>query len=175
MHDPDVAELCRQSIVEGQSGRIARFDVKVHGEGNQVITIDYLLTPVLGPNGTVEMMVASGFDISEREEARAHTKALMGEVNHRTKNILSLVQVVARQTARGGHDDFVSRFEERVVALSKAQDLLINRMTDTVDLRELARSQLGHFRDAVERRIRLSGPQVSLAPHAAQPIGMALH
>jgi two-component sensor histidine kinase len=59
--------------------------------------------------------------------------------------------------------------------LAQAQDLLMKGTADRVDLRELALSQLGHFQDAVGKRIDLSGPDVNLAPSAAQAIGMALH
>ena len=41
-------------------------------------------------------------DITERKRAEAHANLLMNEVNHRSKNLLSVVQAVARQTARGG-------------------------------------------------------------------------
>lgn len=145
------------------------------GAGNRLITIDFMLAPVFNDAGDLQMLVASGFDISEREEARERERALMGEINHRTKNVLTLVQVLARQTARGGLVDFVGRFEERVNALAKAQDLLFQSTADRVDLRDLAGSHLGHFRDLMDTRIRLTGPSVDLGPQAAQAIGMALH
>jgi PAS domain S-box-containing protein len=174
-HDADVAQQCHTAVMEGQAGRTARFDVVIRGAGDQLITIDFLLAPVFDDKGDVQMLVASGFDISAREDARAREKALMGEINHRTKNILTLVQAVARQTARGGTVDFIARFEERLNALAKAQDLLFHSTADRVDLRALAGSQLDHFRDLLDNRIVLSGPPVDLAPHAAQAIGMALH
>lgn len=48
----------------------------------------------------------------------------MKEVNHRAKNMLGLVQLIARQTAASSPQDFVRRFSERVQALSANQDLL---------------------------------------------------
>lgn len=174
-HDTDVAERCRLAVQEGQAGQTVRYDVVVRGADDNLITIDFMLAPVFDEAGELTMMVVSGSDISDREDARARERALMGEINHRTKNILTLVQVVARQTARGGAIDFVSRFEERIGALAKAQDLLFNSTGDRVDLRDLARSQLGHLRDLADNRIILSGPEVSIGPQAAQAIGMALH
>jgi PAS domain S-box-containing protein len=174
-HDPVASELCHTSVANAAAGRTERHDVLVRGKTERLITLDYLMAPVFNAKGEVEMLVASGFDISAREVARARAQALMGEINHRTKNILTLVQVVARMTALGGAADFIARFEERVHALAMAQDLLFESRTDTVDMADLATSQLGHFRDLLGGRIRLTGPQVALAPHAAQAIGMALH
>ncbi len=122
------------------------------------------------------------YDLSERvrnerelEQARDREHDLMGEINHRTKNVLTLVQVLARQTARSGSQDFVARFLERIDALAKAQDLLFQSSGDRVGLRELAESQLGHFIDVEHPRISLSGPSVRLGSRTAQAIGMALH
>ncbi|GGF80023.1 hypothetical protein GCM10011402_35790 [Paracoccus acridae] len=174
-YDPAIREKCRDAVSKARSGQTQRFDVVVRGRKDTFITIDFLLAPVFGATGELRMLVASGFDISDREEARAREKLLMGEINHRTKNILTLVQAVARQTARGSSGDFIPRFETRLMALAKAQDLLFRSATDRVDLRSLAESQLAHFLDRMEARISLAGPPVSLAPHAAQAIGMALH
>jgi PAS domain S-box-containing protein len=174
-HDPAAVEVCRAAVKAGQEGQFSRHDVVVRGAGDRLITIDFLLSPVMDSAGQVEMLVVSGFDISDREAARNREQALMGEINHRTKNILTLVQAVARQTARGGHEDYITRFEERLRALSKAQDLLFHTNTDKADLQVLARSQLDHFGDLMDSRIHLSGPQVDLGADAAQSIGMALH
>ncbi|MCF7701728.1 PAS domain-containing protein [Loktanella sp. M215] len=174
-HDDAVADRCRQAVIEGQAGRAQRFDVVVRGEEDRLITIDFLLAPVFDDAGVLQMMVVSGFDISDREKARERERSLMGEINHRTKNILTLVQVVARQTARGGAAGFVARFEERIAALAKAQDLLFSSKADRVDLKALAKSQLGHLSDVIESRIILNGPPVALDADAAQAVGMALH
>jgi len=42
----------------------------------------------------------------------------MREINHHAKNMLSLVQAIARQTAAREPKDFIDRFTERVQALA---------------------------------------------------------
>jgi two-component sensor histidine kinase len=49
----------------------------------------------------------------------------MGEFRHRSKNMLSLVQAIARQTATGDPETFIARFNERIRALAANQDLLV--------------------------------------------------
>jgi PAS domain S-box-containing protein len=100
---------------------------------------------------------------------------LMREVNHRAKNMLSLVQAIARQTAASDNKDFLVRFDERVQALAASQDLLVRSGWKNVPLEGLVRAQLAHFQDLLDRRIVLRGPSVDVTAAAAQTIGMALH
>jgi two-component sensor histidine kinase len=99
----------------------------------------------------------------------------MGEVNHRAKNMLSLVLAIARQTAARDPEDFIERFAERIQALAANQDLLVRDEWQGVDIEELARAQLDHFADLVGSRIAVGGPRLRLNAAAAQAIGLALH
>ncbi len=114
-------------------------------------------------------------DISDRKRHEEHTHLLMREVNHRSKNLLSVVQAIARQTAPKEEGDFVERFGGRLRALAAEQDLLVKNSWTTVPVEDLVRSQLSHFVDGIEDRIRMDGPKASLTPDAAQALGMALH
>jgi PAS domain S-box-containing protein len=115
------------------------------------------------------------YDQSDRQRDEDHIQLLMNEANHRFKNILTLVQTIARRTAAGNPKDFVASLQNRIQALSSAQDLLINRSWKGTELSDLVRSQLAHFEDLVDDRITVAGPPVELKPQAAQTVGMALH
>ena len=99
----------------------------------------------------------------------------MREVNHRSKNMLGLVDAIAQQMTWTSRDDFIQRFSERIQSLAASQDLLVEHDWKAVPLAELVHSQLSHFADLIGARISLSGPPLSLAPAAAQSLGMALH
>jgi two-component sensor histidine kinase len=99
----------------------------------------------------------------------------MHESNHRAKNMLGLVQVIARQTAAGESDDFIGRFTERIQALAANQDLLVRNQWQGADLEDLVYAQLAHFADLVGSRIAVHGPKLHLNASAAQAIGLALH
>src|SRR5262249_3312006 len=64
-------------------------------------------------------------DITERKEREEKVLLLMREINHRAKNMLSVVDSIARQTATKNPEDFIERFSERIQALSANQDLLV--------------------------------------------------
>jgi len=100
---------------------------------------------------------------------------LMDEARHRTKNILVLVQAIARQTLASERENFIGRFTERIQALADNQDLLVSREWQRIDVKDLVRVQLGHFADLIGTRIHFDGPNLLLNAAAAQTIGLALH
>ena len=115
-------------------------------------------------------------DITVRKRRDAHNALLLAEVNHRARNLLAVVQVIAQQSAK--HSDqttFVARLTERIGGLAASQDLLVQNAWRGVELLDLVDSQLAHFRDMMGTRVRFEGPSMRLIPAAAQAIGMALH
>jgi PAS domain S-box-containing protein len=114
-------------------------------------------------------------DVTDRKAYENQILFLMHEVNHRAKNMLSLVQAIARQTASREPEHFIGRFNERIRALAANQDLLVQNGWQGVDVEKLVRVQLAHFADLVGSRIRVDGPRLRLNSAAAQAIGLALH
>jgi PAS domain S-box-containing protein len=114
-------------------------------------------------------------DITERKEREEKEHLLMREVNHRAKNMLSVVDSIAHQTATRNPEDFIERFSERIQALSANQDLLIRNEWNGVEIKDLVCAQLAHFADLIGSRIAMHGPRLRLNPASAQAIGLALH
>ena len=148
--------------------RIVRPDGKVRyflGRGRVVEEVE----------GHPVRMIGVNYDITERKEQAAHTEFLLEEVNHRAKNMISLIGVIAKRTAESGIEGFTERFSMRLSALAANQDLLVSAEWKTVDLEDLVRAQLAHFKDLLDRRILIEGPALSLSPAAAERFGMALN
>jgi two-component sensor histidine kinase len=114
-------------------------------------------------------------DITARKQAEEQVRLLMRESNHRAKNMLSLVQAIARQTVAREPEDFVGRFTERLQAVAANQDLLVRHEWQGVDAEDLVRAQLAHFADLIGSRITTHGRKLRLNAAAAQAIGLALH
>ena len=132
--------------------------------------------PVLCDDGTIREWVGVHTDNTEQKEAEVKIRLLMAEVTHRSKNLLGVVQAIARQT--GYHGDaatFVNRLTDRIQGLSASQDLIVKNDWFSVEIADLAQGQLAHFRELTGSRIAADGPSVHLSPAAAQAIGMALH
>jgi PAS domain S-box-containing protein len=120
-------------------------------------------------------MVGTAQDITERKSREERERLLLHELNHRAKNILSVVDAIAHQTATGAPEDFVERFSERIQALSANQELLVRGEWKGVETEDLVRAQLAHFDDLIGSRIAVQGPKLRLKAPSAQAIGLALH
>jgi two-component sensor histidine kinase len=114
-------------------------------------------------------------DITDRKRHEEREQLLMREMNHRAKNMLGLVQAIARQTVTRNHEEFIERFSERIQALSANQELLVRDEWKGVETEDLVRAQLAPFADLIGSRIVVQGPDLRLKSTAAQAIGLALH
>ncbi len=132
--------------------------------------------PRFGGDGTFLGMTGVNTDITDQLVAEERTRMLMGELNHRTKNLMSVVQAIARQTAKSATAaDFQKTFADRLRGLAASNDLLLSNDWTGVDLQDLVAAQLGHLRDLIGSRIVPSGPRLRIGASAAQTLGMALH
>ncbi len=114
-------------------------------------------------------------DITGRKEREEKEHLLMREINHRAKNMLSVVDAIAHQTATRNPEDFIERFSERIQALSANQDLLVRNEWNGVEIEDLVHAQLALFADLIGSRIAVYGPKLRLNAASAQAIGLALH
>jgi PAS domain S-box-containing protein len=113
---------------------------------------------LLDRKGNPNQLATVTRDITERKRHEEHLDLLMHEVNHRAKNMLSVVQAISHQTAAKNPEDFLVRFTERLQALSANQDLLIRSEWGGVDIGDLVRAQLATFADLIGSRISVHGP-----------------
>jgi PAS domain S-box-containing protein len=120
-------------------------------------------------------VVGTTHDITERKGREERERLLMSEINHRAKNLLSVVDAIAHQTATRTPEDFIEHFSERIQSLSANQDLLIRNAWQGVEIEDLVRAQLAPFADLMGSRIVVVGPNLRLNAASAQAIGLALH
>jgi two-component sensor histidine kinase len=128
----------------------------------------------LQPDGR-RLFLSTGQDTTDRKEYEERVDLLIREARHRTKNILGLVQTVARQTAANEKPEFVESFCKRIQALAANQDLLVKNQWQGADVEDLVRAQLAPFMDLIGSRIAMHGPQLRLNPAATQAVGLAVH
>jgi two-component sensor histidine kinase len=113
----------------------------------------------------------------ERQAAAAKTnEMLLLELQHRSRNLLALVQAISNQTARSSSsvEAFQGAFPNRLAALGRAQDFL-SRTGDFSPLRKLVAVELDILSEADRARVTVDGPHVWLPRHAAQLVLLALH
>jgi two-component sensor histidine kinase len=110
-------------------------------------------------------------------DASRDIRLYMREISHRSKNLLAVVQSIARQTRRNSTDlrDFGQRFDDRLHSLARSHDLLVERNWNGTFAHELVRAQLRSFVEDDDVRVEIRGDPVLLSPAASQHIGLALH
>ena len=127
------------------------------------------------PDGKAARVANIVIEITERKKAQEHIHRLMGELSHRSKNLLAVVQAIAGRTVRTARtlDEFGKSFAERLQGIAASQDLLVQENWHGAPLAELARQQLAPYAEAGSARLSISGPDVVLTSGAAQAIGLA--
>jgi two-component sensor histidine kinase len=154
---------------EQRHGEFALDDAHCH--------FDLHIEPVRNTAGEAVGVAGVLVDITRRKEDEAHLRLLLRELTHRSKNLLAVIQGMARQSARhaGSTDGFLKQFSGRLQSLAAAHDLLVRESWHGASIDELARAQLSAFIERESGRIELKGPVIVLKPEAAQNLGLALH
>ncbi|HWE79662.1 MAG TPA: HWE histidine kinase domain-containing protein, partial [Pseudolabrys sp.] len=156
------------------SGEPRRGELAVEG-GAGPRWYDLHIEPLRDAAGTVTGLAGTVVDITERKEGEAHLRLLLRELTHRSKNLLAVIQAMARQTARhaGSTDAFLTQFGARLQALAASHDILVRESWYGASLEELVRSQLTAYMDRQASQIDFAGPAIALKPEAAQSLGLA--
>lgn len=131
----------------------------------------------LVPMGERRLVFESTRDVTEERRWEQRRALLLNELSHRVKNILTVVQSMARQTSRSTatSKEFVERFEGRLAALANAHDLLVGSNWEGAEIGALARSQLKAYLEPESDRLHIEGEAMTLPPDLATPFGLALH
>jgi two-component system CheB/CheR fusion protein len=138
-------------------------------------TTHYLVrvSPYRGGDRQTEGIVIAFVDVTNITRAEARQDVLIAELQHRTRNLLTVVQSIAQQTiGKGGP---LEQFTSRLAALGRVQNLVSRGQTDTVDLGELVRLELDSLGVLQEGKVRISGPPLRLPFELLQIFGLAVH
>ena len=114
-------------------------------------------------------------DITDRKRAEERQNVLMAELDHRVKNVLARVAVVAGSTRLGSTsmDEFVRTLDGRIQSMATAHTLLSQSRWHGVGLTDLVRNQLAPY--ATDANMTISGTDVMLTAAATQAMAMVLH
>ena len=114
-------------------------------------------------------------DITERKRAEERQDVLMAELDHRVKNVLARVAVVAMYTRQGSSsmDEFVKALDGRIQSMATAHSLLSESRWRGVGLTDLVRHQLAPY--ATDANTTTNGIDVMLSAAATQAVAMVLH
>jgi two-component sensor histidine kinase len=109
--------------------------------------------------------------------AEADRELLIHELNHRVKNTLSTVQGIVIRTLRGAATagDARRAIEARLMALSRAHNVLSDRFWQGAGLLETVSSVLEVHQLAEPGRVTVRGPDIHLKPQSALAVAMIVN
>ena len=129
--------------------------------------------PLINADGKIRSCVGMNTDITERRKWEEQQKLLLGELSHRVKNVLAVVQSMAARTLTGGRS--LSEASEilvrRLHALSRAHEMLTTRNWRGAPLLAIIEGELAPFAG----RTRIEGPDIMIGPRMAQTLALVLH
>lgn len=114
-------------------------------------------------------------DITERKRAEEHQELLVAELDHRVKNVLAQVAVVATSTRQASRsiDTFVQALDGRIQSMAAAHTLLSKSGWQSVGLDMLVRNQLAAYMTGAN--VTFGGPGVMLGSAEIQAVARVLH
>ena len=126
-----------------------------------------------GGDGRAREWVGSSADIEDIRRMEGEQRALLLEVQHRTRNVLAVVAAIARRSLppNSERDDFGAR----LACLGRVQGFLARSGAWSVPLRDLVEAELQAFGDGEVERAEVNGPMVELPGTVVQPIALVLH
>jgi PAS domain S-box-containing protein len=169
----EVDLIAKSRVLETGTAEIVEVSVELDGETRWY---EERLEPVVR-DGAITGVVTVAIDISSHKRYEQHLHRLLREITHRSKNLLAVVQGIARQTAESVDtpQEFIMRFGARLQALSGAHDLLVRQAWQGVELRDLIMRELESLLPKMDFRVGISGESEILGVEVAQNLALGLH
>lgn len=170
--DAMLDDVYRNGTSRGGEG--VRVMLQAPGAEARETFLDFTYEPIRDDAGAITGVFVQGMDRTEAVRTQERQRLLLAELNHRVKNTLATVQSIARQTLRSARDTVSAGrdFEARIIALSKAHDLLSASEWAHTELSALVCQELSvHGR----QRVEADGPAVVVDPKAAIAFAMLIH
>lgn len=167
------SDLAREAIEAAKRGETTHFEMPADTYLGTPKYWSVSVSPIPDANGEVTRILSVSRDHTDLHRAREQQELLNGELAHRIKNTMSVVQAIAHQTLVKVEDrDAVAAFGKRLGALAAANDVLTRDNWSKAELGDIARGALTTFG---EERFVLDGPDVTIGPRATLALTLMLH
>ncbi|MEN2746779.1 GAF domain-containing protein [Sphingomonas sp. T9W2] len=172
----DGVGLGKEALAAARAGRSAHFEIAADTFLGTPKFWSVSVSPIFGENGEVVRILSVSRDHTTLQEAREQQLLLNGELSHRLKNVLAIVQSIANQTLRDAVtlEDASAAFSSRLASLGRATDVLTATSWEASDLDTVLEAGLAAVADKQDR-IAINGPAVRLNPQSALALTLAVH
>jgi PAS domain S-box-containing protein len=153
-----------QRMLRGEQPQFRHEHRLRHKDGHWVWVLDSGRVVERDAAGAPEVVFGIHLDISERREAEERMRAISLEVDHRSKNLLAVVQALVSLTRMDSAGSFKSILRGRIQALSRAHELLSRSRWKGADIRLIAQEELAAYVGSSGTRIEIEGQKAVLEP-----------
>jgi PAS domain S-box-containing protein len=171
--DPALKALRERAVTRLESGAL------LVTRDKQELPVEHCGAPILGFDGSLAGAVLIFRDVTERRRTAQRQSMLVGELNHRVKNALaivqSLVQASLRQATSRPAQAMAQTLAERLQALHRAHDLLLESQWSGASLKAMVERELEPYRREGGPKIMIKGNEVLLPPQCTSILAMTLH
>jgi PAS domain S-box-containing protein len=171
--DPALKALRERAVTRLESGAL------LVTRDEREIPVEHSGAPILGFDGSLAGAVLIFRDVTERRRTAQRQTMLVGELNHRVKNALaivqSLVQASLRQATSRPAQAMAQTLAERLQALHRAHDLLLESQWSGASLKAMVERELDPYKRPDGPKIMIKGPDVLLPPASTSILAMTLH
>jgi two-component system CheB/CheR fusion protein len=135
------------------------------------------IVPYSGRNNIIDGALVTFVDVTRMVESEAHQRTLVEELNHRVRNMLTVVGAIASQTLANARSPelFAQSFLGRVNSLAQSYSLVARQQWGAVSLRDIILTELQPHLVGERARIQVEGPEIMLDSTQALGLGLVFH
>src|SRR5918996_1784288 len=171
--DPALKALRERAVTRFESGAL------LVTRDKRELPVEHCGAPIIGFDGSLAGAVLIFRDVTERRRTAQRQTMLVGELNHRVKNALaivqSLVQASLRQATSKPAQAMAQTLAERLQALHRAHDLLLESQWSGASLKAMVERELEPYQREGGPKIVMRGADVLLPPQCTSILAMTLH
>lgn len=178
--DPEQAERFRKmdrAVLEGEEGDVSAMESFFVESEDSLRWFQISKRPIRAMDGRERQVLTVAVDITERKQYEDRMAMLVRELDHRVKNNLFAVMIMAEQTALSVEslEEFVPTFNGRIRSMSIAHELLARSNWQGASIVELVQRLGQTYLIGDAQRITMHGPNILLPPVVAPALGQILN
>ncbi|MFH5923575.1 PAS domain-containing protein [Roseomonas xinghualingensis] len=175
---PDDREIALEAWRRADAGE--RYDAEyriLHAGEQRYRWFQTRATPIRDEEGRITEWLGTSTDVDELRRMEEHQRLLLAELQHRGRNMLSVIRSIIRRTVRASDtvEDLAMHLDGRINAFARVQAAVTRDPGAGIDLAQMVADELLAHAAREEKRLWMEGPPVHLRPKAAEALGLAIH